>query len=326
MAPAAPSPATVLYIAGLGRSGSTLLERTFARLPGAVAVGEVVHMWRRGLVENERCGCGEPFRSCPFWTEVGERAYGGWDQLDVERIAELSESVDRTRYVPYMVSSRGPRHYLDAVEQLVSVLGPLYPAIAATAGEEVVIDSSKDPSYAYLLRRAAEVRLEVVQAIRDAPAVAYSWSRRVERPDADDSLMVQWAPRRTAVLWAGQNLVTRGLAQRGVRVELARYEDFVADPAGTFSRLVEALELPRPGEDDPLVQGLRDGFIDLGVDHTVSGNPIRFRTGRMQIREDSAWKQGLASSDRRLVEAITAPVRWRFGYLPARPDRSAASV
>ena len=61
--------------------------------------------------------------------------------------------------------------------------------------------------------------------------------------------------------------------------------------------------------------GLREGHIDLGVDHTVSGNPIRFDTGRMQIRADTAWREAMSPRDRRLVEAITAPVRWRFGYL-----------
>ena len=315
MAPAAPQPATVLYLAGLGRSGSTLLERTFARLDGAVAVGELVHLWRRGLVDNERCGCGEQFRACPFWSKVGERAYGGWDRVDAEQVAALSEAVDRTRYVPYMVTSRGPRAYRSQVDRLVEVLGPLYPAIAEVAGERVVVDSSKDPSYAYLLRLAPEIRLQVVHTIRDSPAVAYSWAKRVERPDADATLMTRWPPQRTARLWAGQNMVVRGLAARGVPVELARYEDFVSAPADVVDRLVSNLDLPRPDDRGPLMAGLREGHIDLGVDHTVSGNPIRFDTGRMQIRADTAWREAMSPRDRRLVEAITAPVRWRFGYL-----------
>lgn len=311
----APQSATVLYLAGLGRSGSTLIERTFARLEGAVAVGELVHLWRRGVVENERCGCGEHFLACPFWTDVGARAYGGWSRIDGEHIASLSESVDRTRYVPYLVSGRGPAAYRGRVDRLVEVLGPLYAAIAAASGQGVVVDSSKDPSYAYLLRLAPEIHLEVVHTIRDAPAVAYSWAKRVERPDADATLMTRWPPRRTAMLWSGQNLVVRGLAARGVPVELVRYEDFVAAPAQVFGSLVRSLDLPAPDEGGPLMEGLRQGHVDLGVDHTVSGNPIRFDTGRMQIRADTAWRQQMAPRDRRLVEVLTAPVRWRFGYL-----------
>lgn len=315
MSRAVPVPTPVLYLAGLGRSGSTLLERTFARLEGAVAVGELVHLWERGLVRGELCGCGVGFRECEFWSAVGERAYGGWDRIDASEMVELSTRVDRTRYVPYMVSSTGPSHYRRDVERLVSVLGPLYPAIAEVSGAAVVVDSSKDPSYGYLLSRAPQIDLRVAHTIRDSPAVAYSWAKRVVRPDADGSTMSRWSPRRTAIMWSGLNMVVRGLARRGVPVELARYEDFVADPAATFLRLVDRLDLPRPASDGPLLTGLRDGHIDLGVDHTVSGNPMRFETGRISIAEDRAWQDGFPASDRRLVEALTAPVRLRFGYL-----------
>ena len=70
---------TVLYIGGLGRSGSTLVERLAGQLPGACAVGELVHLWERGITEDERCGCGAPFHQCPFWQQAGKTAFGGWD-------------------------------------------------------------------------------------------------------------------------------------------------------------------------------------------------------------------------------------------------------
>lgn len=315
MSPGATRPTPVLYLAGLGRSGSTLLERTLARLDGAVAVGEVVHLWERGLVRNELCGCGVPFRECPFWTRVGEVAYGGWGHVDAEGAVALSERVDRTRFVPYLASGTGSAEFRADADRFVSLLGRLYPAIAEVAGQQVVLDSSKDPSYAYVLRRAPEIDLRVAHTIRDAPAVAHSWAKRVVRPDADESMMSRWSPRRTALVWSGLNLVVRGLALRGVPVALARYEDFVADPAGSFDRLAAALDLPRPDPDGALASGLRDGHVDLGVDHTVSGNPIRFRTGRMEIREDRGWADSMAASDRRLVEVLSAPVRLRFGYV-----------
>ena len=315
MSSGAPGPTPVLYLAGLGRSGSTLLERTLARLDGAVAVGELVHLWERGLVRNERCGCGLAFHDCPFWGQVGDRAFGGWDRLDAADVVDLSERVDRTRFIPYLMTSLGPADFRADVDRLVSLFGRLYPAIAEVAGGSVVVDSSKDPSYAYLLARTPEIDLRVAHTIRDAPAVAYSWAKRVVRPDAEASLMSRWTPRHTSLVWSGLNLAVQGLARRGVPVELARYEDFVADPAGTFDRVLRVLDLPRPTPDGPLMSGLRDGYIDFGVDHTVSGNPIRFETGRMTIREDRAWTEGLSRSDLRVVEVLSAPVRLRFGYL-----------
>ena len=94
---------TVLFIGGLGRSGSTLLDRMLGRLDDVWSVGELVHLWERGLKENNRCGCGQPFADCQFWDRVGEVAFGGWDRLDVEEVLALKASVDRNRFVPLMV-------------------------------------------------------------------------------------------------------------------------------------------------------------------------------------------------------------------------------
>jgi hypothetical protein len=43
---------TVLYVAGTGRSGSTLLARVLGEADGFVAAGELRYVWQRGLVED----------------------------------------------------------------------------------------------------------------------------------------------------------------------------------------------------------------------------------------------------------------------------------
>ena len=77
-----PAADPVLFVGGLGRSGSTVLDMLLAQEPGMVPVGEVRHLWERGLRDNDLCGCGAPFHDCPFWRAVGERAFGGWHRLD----------------------------------------------------------------------------------------------------------------------------------------------------------------------------------------------------------------------------------------------------
>ena len=48
----------VVYIAGSGRSGSTLLERALGEIPGFVNVGELIDLYRRVADHGELCGCG----------------------------------------------------------------------------------------------------------------------------------------------------------------------------------------------------------------------------------------------------------------------------
>jgi hypothetical protein len=55
-----------------------------------------------------------------------------------------------------------------------------------------------------------------------------------------------------------------------------------------------------------------DHSVDLQVDHTVSGNPMRFTTGPVQIRPDDRWRSAMARRRRVIVGVLTAPLR--FGY------------
>ncbi|MFB9964738.1 sulfotransferase [Sinosporangium siamense] len=94
------SSARVIFLGGLGRSGTTLLERMLGEMPGVLALGEVVHLWARGVLADEKCGCGEAFSLCEHWRSVGEHAFGRWSCELAERVTELRERVDRTRHIP----------------------------------------------------------------------------------------------------------------------------------------------------------------------------------------------------------------------------------
>ena len=48
---------------------------------------------------------------------------------------------------------------------------------------------------------------------------------------------------------------------------------------------------------------LTDDHVDLLADHSVAGNPMRFRTGRLELRHDEAWRHGLAARHRGIVTA-----------------------
>ncbi len=67
----------VLYFAGSGRSGTTIINNIIGQLDGAFAAGELRFLWDRGVVENRLCGCGRPFHDCPTWTTVMKTAFPG---------------------------------------------------------------------------------------------------------------------------------------------------------------------------------------------------------------------------------------------------------
>lgn len=307
----------VLFLGGLGRSGTTLVERILGELPGVVALGEVVHLWQRDLRDGERCGCGEPFRRCRFWSEVGERGFGGWHRVDLDRVLRLQRQVERTRHIPRLALAARPSGRPEVAEY-AGYYQRVYAAAAQVAGASLVVDSSKHGALAWCLHHGG-VDLRVVQVIRDARAVAYSWTRRVARPESHGEEMTRYPPGRSALLWNTQNAALGLLAWRGVPLLRLRYEQFVSDPAGAVRLLAGFAGLDMSTDDlDQLVEG--GDRVRLGPGHSAAGNPMRFTVGTVPLRRDDAWRRDLAPRHRRLVGVLCAPLLAAYGY-PLRSRR-----
>lgn len=305
---------TVAYIGGCMRSGSTLLDRVLSRVPGFVSVGEVVHLWDRGVRLNELCGCGVPFLECPFWTRVGSLAFGGWDALDVDEVIGLQRSVDRTRNIPLMLVARGRGAYGRRLARYASLLSRLYQGIEEASGGSVIVDSSKRASTAFMLRKVAGVRVLVLHLVRDSHGVAFSLMKKVQRPEVTSSVafMPKATPVRSALEWLAVNGLFHALRTVGTPTTLVRYESLVTTTRDCIERIVTALgERSGPGQLD----FINDGVVQLALDHTVSGNPMRFAVGDVDLRLDDAWLQNMPRIDRLVTTALTWPLLVKYGYV-----------
>lgn len=302
----------VLYIGGLGRSGSTLLDRMLGQLPQVVSVGEVREIWRRGLLENRLCGCGVPYRACEFWVAVGHEAFGGWDAVDLQATAALAESVDRHRNMPAlrwpgMVPKAGAR-----VREHAATLSALYGAIRRVSGAAVLVDSSKAPSYLTLLTQVPDVELAVVHLVRDSRGTAFSWNKVVERPDVTDRIahMRRYHPVRIALRWSTRNWLMEMLARRGPHLFL-RYEQLVATPRESLADIADLLGISTDGTELCFIS---DGEVHLRPGHSVQGNPMRMRQGPVPLKLDEEWRSAMPAGQRRAVTALTLPLLRHYGY------------
>jgi Sulfotransferase family len=313
-------PVRVIFIGGSGRSGSTLVERLLGALPGVCNVGEVVLMWERGLIRGERCGCGVPLPRCPFWREVGEIAFGGWDSFDVREFLALKRSVDRNRFIPkLLVDGDSARLSSRAAMEYAAVYARLYRAVRQVSGCPVTVDASKHASLAFCLRTEPEIELRVIHLVRDPRAVAYSWTRQVRRPEAEGAAdaspryIPTFSPARSAMRWNIQNLGFHLLAARGAPARMIRYEDFIAAPVAGMRELAEFAGVQAD------LSFMTDTGADLGPTHTAGGNPMRFSSGWTEFRRDDAWSSRLSPDARAQVTTLTFPLLIRYGYR-LRPD------
>ena len=297
-------PYRVLYIAGTGRSGTTLMAQSLESSTDGVHVGELRYLWERGVAENHLCECGSPFYRCEFWTEVIAAAYGPDLQRSSDELRRLSPTVDRIRRIPQALTRTG-REYREHVRRYGELVLPLYDAIATVTGTELVIDSSKDPSYLYLLSVLDGMDLVPVHVVRDPRGVAYSWTRTRLRPEIHwkEQYMRTIRPRRAALIWLEYNTVIEVFMKRHKSSTRVRYEDFAVDPDAAIRQVCRSAGIE-----------VTNGRPSAGTGHSLSGNPMRFDRGPRVVSPDTEWEIGLSTRAQRVVTGLTLPLLHRYGY------------
>jgi Sulfotransferase family len=304
----------VLYVVGLGRSGSTILTNSLGQVGGYFSAGELNFIWKHNVIENRLCGCGRFFRECPVWTRVMDEAFGGMDGVNAREMMQLQASGTRTRHIPLMLSDRGRRRLAERLEKFLINYGTLYEAMGSATDSRVIVDSSKEPAHGYAMSMVPDLDFYVVHLIRDSRAAAYSWLKKKPQPDSEEiEHMARFSPTKSSALWASWNASAEALWRHTPdRYLRLRYEDFVAEPRESLKRILGLVgvtaELPLAGERE----------VRLGVSHTVSGNPNRFETGAVELRPDREWISEMSPRDRALVTALTLPLLRRYGY-PVTP-------
>ncbi len=301
----------VLYIAGNGRSGSTLLDSILGQLAGFFAVGEVRQIWDEGIVENRLCGCGMPVQECEVWREVLDHL-GMQEPLDDGRhIGRLREQLAQTKQlIPMFVA---PDRYrcrtVTGLEEFLDATSKLYKAIAQVTHCEIIVDSSKWPTYSFLLDLLPDIDVYVLHLVRDPRACAFSWTRGKET-EPGKSIGTQSTLRSTAY-WVVWNPAIRYLwSRRTNRYRFLRYEDFVENPRQTIQSIVDFVGSPAsqlPFSDDQTVIMVKT--------HAISGNPTRFAKGAVRLALDDEWHNKMPTGRRRLVTTMTWPLLWQYGYL-----------
>jgi len=304
----------VLYIGGYSRSGSTLLDRMLGQLPGYVSTGELGYLTTHSLEQNRLCGCGARFSDCPFWTRVGQEAFGGWDTADGRDLRRLYPQVTRHRYIPLLLLPGLRPSFRRRLRRYAELLGRLYQAIELVGQAEVVVDSTIDPSRAFVLRHVPGVDLRILHLTRDSRGTAFSWTKILTMKDSVDAAVLKGTlpPALTALRWMTYHLMIHWLGLLDGRQLVVRYEDVVHAPRRQLRRIAAYLG----GElDDRDLGFVAAGSVRLVADHTAVGNDMRFHTGDVRLRVDDEWRRALPAQQRRMVTMLTWPFLKRYRYV-----------
>ncbi len=290
------------------------MARVLGRIEGFFSAGEVWHVFGRGMANNELCGCGSHFRDCEVWSRVLKLYEEEGQEHTPSQIDAIERDIIRMRYLPVWMLSLKPKALSRRLELFCRYTARIYSAIHRVTGCSVIVDSSKNPVYGYVLGRMPNIELYVVHLVRDSRGVAYSWSKLKRRPEIPWRVeyMDRHKPPKSSLFWTAAQLGAEILKykQRYLRI---RYEDFIREPLKTTSRVLDLL-----GEEGAALDHIREDSITLEINHTISGNPMRMKKDAISLRLDSEWFSAMRRIDKFIVTLLTLPLLVKYDYVPKR--------
>jgi hypothetical protein len=300
----------VLFISGASRSGSTILDNILGEIDGFFSAGELVYLWQRAI-ERRVCGCGRQLDECPIWGPVLEASLATPGlPVRADAVVALQRRTARLHQTFGLLARKSARPG-SSLDALVGVLDAVYRTAAELTSARVIVDSSGRASSGALLRLVPGVQPFFVHIVRDPRGVVFSQRHPKPNPDAcTPGAMEALHPARSCLYWSTDNIATEALCRSEPAASMRlRYEDFMLDPVAAVNGIAELV-----GEADvnpPFVGARR---VDLGVNHTVSGNPSRFRSGVVELKHDERWVTQLSAADRRLTTGLLWPLMLRYDY------------
>ncbi len=299
----------VVFVAGSGHSGSTLLALLLDAHPEIACVGEASvkpRIRRRGDSAQAVCSCGTRIGECPFWTEVFSLvqaqglAFGASEWTNDYRfehpfMQRLLNRACGSRSGRALI--RGSASWLPGYRQRVSAIDAVNMAFMQAAltvsKARVFADTTKTMSRLLHLLRLPGLDIRVVGLVRDARGYAASAKRRGISPlDA-------------AGTWRKDQEMIAALVRERPTLPFhqLRYEDLCASPDTVLRELWSFCGV----QDVPIPQPLS------ATAHHVLGNSMRM-AGDIRIRVDQTWRQRLDDAEAAAVLGVAGELNRALGY------------
>lgn len=311
-------PLKVIYIAGYGRSGTTLLDIALGQQPGVFATGELTALARHVWKEREFCACRRQADECDFWSPVvsawqADRQPDAIEQYG-KNLARSEWLIDLRRLLWRFGASKQGAAYSDATQGLLG-------EIAEASGSSLIVDSSKLPGRAAALMSLKNIEVYLVHMVRDGRGVGWSMMKPYQR-SVEAGIQKELKPKPlwyTAARWVSVNLGAEILRlrlprNRSIRV---RYEDFVANPEDVVKSIMSLVGHSYVVPDH--------GAELMKPQHQIAGSRHRMQE-EIRIKKDIGWTRQMPRAMRRLFSVLTAPLLTRYGYFSSKPGHSSAKL
>ena len=252
----------IIYIAGAGRSGSTLLDISLGNMDDCFSLGELICFVENGILKNEYCSCGSRVRDCSFWGVIVFK----WNKerrLSNELFVEVQYKLIRNKRFLINLLTK-PSYYEDYIHDLKK----LYDIILKESAHNTLIDSSKNGNYIKILKKINQ-EVEVIHLKRKFSS-RYKSSRKHLKLNPSQGIEKEIKPMNFFyfLLISFFDNFTVWFHSSGMKKSIVHYHDFILNPVNVISDIMDI-------KDDK--KELLKNRGPLFANHLVAGSRIRMK-------------------------------------------------
>ncbi|WP_274475259.1 hypothetical protein [Mangrovimonas aestuarii] len=281
----------VIYIAGNGHSGSTLLDIMLGNASNDIfSAGELSFIVRDSIME-EYCSCKTLIPKCDIWAAI----FAEWERkrkVSYKEYQSLRHKFERNKTLLRLLKNiyfpgEDFKAYLLATKAL-------FYAIHKVTGANIIIDSSKNAGRIPILKRIVDT--QVIHICRDFKGVLNS-AKKASKKDIEAGVEEDFPVRgskKTLIDWILNNTLCEFFC-RGVKHYKLKYAVYIKHPD-------ELIKI------NPIFEGLQSK-APYSAPHMLAGNKMRLN---QQIKVDSnlGFSCSRLSSRQLAVSRIVDKVFW----------------
>jgi hypothetical protein len=299
---------TVGFIAGSGRSGSTLLAMMLGANSEAFAVGEI-DIFIEKILSGESCTCMKSIPECPVWGQV----LGQGEDAATEKVPATLNSRDKMTkiwgLITAIIGGRPANTKISEVQKAWSLLDE----VGLQTNRRVIIDASKGLLRVAKLATVHPQRIKVIHLFRDVRGFVTSSStpRMVSAPDGREGKTRVLSKVEATANWLIHNILVYlyGWICLKDRYFLLSYEGLISEPERNLKALCAFCGLNYQKQMLPP--------LDFKEFHLLGGNHSRFG-GYDSLKLDEKWKRKLSFREKLLISVAAG---WFHSFLLRRAKK-----
>ena len=302
--------ASIAYIMGYGRSGSTFLDILLSAHAEIVSVGALSNFFA-WMEDNLDCACGSPFEQCEFWSHVYQDLCKSLDCHDLHRYKKNQLSVESRTSISKLMRGRLPS---TVTSEYSALMNSLFGSIVRESGKRIIVDSSKSAGEtagrAFALKKHTSFDVKLIHLVRDVRGTIWSAIKGPGSPERSQSQLVALRALKTGIGWITANALCLFMASQlePNSVLLVRYEDLVSDPRNELVRIGSHLQI-----DTTQLIAKIDAGTAFTSGHNLGGNRLRFAS-EVTVKPDFEWMRKLPRKYRIGFGLLTWPLARKFDY------------